>query len=45
MSQKWAQVQSNHIYANIKKLEDLPDQFLRELQGFFVNYHKLEAKE
>jgi inorganic pyrophosphatase len=32
-------------YANIRKLKDLPDQFLRELQDFFVNYHRLEGKE
>lgn len=37
--------EANHIYANIKKLKDLPNQFLRELQDFFVNYHKLEGKE
>jgi inorganic pyrophosphatase len=37
--------EANHMYANIKKLRDLPNQFLRELQDFFVNYHKLEGKE
>jgi inorganic pyrophosphatase len=37
--------QANHMYANIKKLKDLPDQFLRELQNFFVDYHKLEGKK
>ena len=37
--------EANHMYANIRKLEDLPEQFLRELQDFFVNYHKLEGKE
>jgi inorganic pyrophosphatase len=35
---------ANHMYANIRKLNDLPKQFLRELQDFFVNYHKLEGK-
>jgi inorganic pyrophosphatase len=34
----------NHIYANIRKARDLPDEFLHELQEFFVNYHKLEGK-
>jgi inorganic pyrophosphatase len=37
--------EENHVYANIKKLRDLPNQFLREFQDFFVNYHKLESKE
>jgi inorganic pyrophosphatase len=35
---------ANHMYANVRKLDDLPKQFLRELQDFFVNYHKLEGK-
>lgn len=35
----------NHTYANIRKVRDLPDQFLRELEEFFVNYHKLEGKQ
>lgn len=37
--------EANHIYANIKKLKDLPNTFLRELQDFFVNYHRLEGRE
>jgi inorganic pyrophosphatase len=37
--------EANHMYANIRKLKDLPDQFLRELQDFFVNYHRLEGKQ
>jgi inorganic pyrophosphatase len=32
------------MYANVRKLNDLPKQFLRELQSFFVNYHNLEGK-
>jgi inorganic pyrophosphatase len=36
---------ANHMYANVRKLNDLPKQFLRELEDFFVNYHKLEGKE
>lgn len=35
----------NHSYAKIKKIGDLPKQFLRELEEFFVNYHKLEGKK
>jgi inorganic pyrophosphatase len=37
--------EANHMYANIRKLNDLPEQFVHELEGFFVNYHKLEGKE
>jgi inorganic pyrophosphatase len=37
--------EANHMYANIKKLKDLPNKFLRELQDFFVNYHRLEGRE
>jgi inorganic pyrophosphatase len=36
---------ANHMYAMIRKLSDLPKQFLRELENFFVNYHELEGKE
>jgi inorganic pyrophosphatase len=36
---------ANHMYANVRKLDDLPKQFLRELEDFFVNYHRLEGKE
>jgi inorganic pyrophosphatase len=40
-----AVAEANHMYANIKRLKDLPGQFLRELQDFFVNYHNLEGKK
>jgi len=36
---------ANHMYANIKRLKDLPGKWMRELQDFFVNYHSLEGKE
>jgi inorganic pyrophosphatase len=36
---------ANHMYANVKKLEDLPKHFVRELEDFFVNYHRLEGKQ
>jgi inorganic pyrophosphatase len=36
---------TNHMYANVRKLNDLPKQFLRELEDFFVNYHELEGKQ
>jgi inorganic pyrophosphatase len=37
--------QANHMYANIRKLKDLPQQSLQELQEFFVNYHRLQGKQ
>jgi inorganic pyrophosphatase len=40
-----AVAEANHMYGNIKKLKDLPNKFLRELQDFFVNYHNLEGKK
>lgn len=36
---------ANHMYANIRRLKDLPSRWIRELQDFFVNYHSLEGKE
>jgi inorganic pyrophosphatase len=36
--------EGSHLYANVRKARDLPDQFLKELEEFFVNYHKLEGK-
>jgi inorganic pyrophosphatase len=40
-----AVAEANHQYANIKTFQDLPRQFLQELEQFFVNYHKQEGKE
>jgi inorganic pyrophosphatase len=37
--------EANHMYANVKKLDDLPKHFIKELEDFFVNYHQLEGKE
>ena len=36
--------EANHMYANVKKLDDLPKHFVKELEDFFVNYHRLEGK-
>lgn len=36
---------ATHTYANIKSPDDLPKHFLKELEDFFVNYHRLEGKE
>ena len=31
----------SHAYTDLKKLSDLPGQFIHELEAFFVNYHNL----
>jgi inorganic pyrophosphatase len=36
---------ANHMYANVRKLNDLPEKWVTELQDFFVNYHSLEGKK
>lgn len=35
---------ANHSYTKIKRLKDLPREFVKELETFFVDYHKLEGK-
>lgn len=40
-----AVAQANHLYANIRTLEDLPEQTVHELEDFFVNYSRLEGRE
>lgn len=37
--------QDAHSWADIKTLEDLGKQFCKELEEFFVNYHKLSGKK
>ena len=34
-----------HSWADIKTIDDLGKEFCRELEEFFVNYHKLSGKE
>ena len=34
-----------HRYANVKKLRDLPDRWIEEVEEFFVNYHNLQGKK
>ena len=34
-----------HSWAEVKKLEDLGKEFCRELEEFFVNYHKLSGEQ
>lgn len=40
-----AVAEMSHEYAQIQKLSELPEQLLKELEQFFVNYHRLEGKE
>lgn len=37
--------EANHFYANIRRWQDLPKTFMKELEEFFVNYHRLEGKK
>lgn len=37
--------QDNHSFADIKHINDLGKAFLKELEEFFVNYHRLTGKE
>lgn len=37
--------EETHRYANVQKLKDLPDQWIDEVQEFFVNYHDMEGKK
>lgn len=34
-----------HSWADVKSVDDLGKQFCRELEEFFVNYHKLEGQQ
>ena len=37
--------EGNHSYAHVKRIDDLGKQFEKELEEFFVNYHRLSGKE
>ncbi len=39
-----AVAEANHAYSKVRKLSDLPGQWIKELETFFVNYHGLEGK-
>jgi len=39
-----AVAEANHSYTNIRRIKDLPSQFVKELEGFFVNYNKLAGR-
>jgi inorganic pyrophosphatase len=36
---------NNHSFADIQHIDDLGKQFVRELEQFFVNYHKLSDEQ
>jgi inorganic pyrophosphatase len=35
----------NHSYAHVKRIDDLGKRFERELEEFFVNYHRLSGEQ
>jgi inorganic pyrophosphatase len=35
----------NHSYAHVKRIDDLGKRFERELEDFFVNYHRLSGEQ
>ncbi len=39
-----AVAETTHMYAKFTKLKDMPKQALREIEEFFVNYHRLQGK-
>lgn len=39
-----AVAETTHLYAKFTRLKDMPKQALRELEEFFVNYHRLQGK-
>jgi inorganic pyrophosphatase len=36
---------ANHAWADIKHIDDLGKKFIKELEEFFVNYHRLQGKK
>ena len=40
-----AVAETAHMYSDLKKLKDVPKQTLREIEEFFVNYHRLQGKK
>ena len=37
--------EENHSYAHVKHIKDLGEEFVEELEEFFVNYHELSGKK
>jgi inorganic pyrophosphatase len=40
-----AVAEANHQYAKVRKLTDLPREWIKELEDFFVNYNQLEGRK
>jgi inorganic pyrophosphatase len=40
-----AVAETTHMYAKFTSLKDMPKQALREIEEFFVNYHRLQGKK
>lgn len=40
-----AVAETAHIYSHLQRLKDVPEQTVREIEEFFVNYHRLQGKE
>lgn len=40
-----AVAEANHEYKKVRKMKDLPSKWVKEVEDFFVNYHKLEGKK
>lgn len=40
-----AVAETAHMYAGLKRLKDMPRQSLKEIEEFFVNYHRLQGKK
>lgn len=40
-----AVAEANHQYSNVSKIKDLPEKWIKEVEDFFVNFHKLEGKK
>lgn len=40
-----AVAETTHMYKKFKRLKDMPKQALKEIEEFFVNYHKLQGKK
>lgn len=36
---------TTHEYAKVRRIDDLPKRWIKELETFFVNYHDLEGKK
>lgn len=35
----------NHAWANVKHIDDMGKQFVKELEDFFVNFYKLKGRK